>query len=72
MFTKTCLCVNVFHMKNIPLNMSPGAEADMFITSTENCFLKKWTNKVCTSSLNDGKNLCYVVCLLSKPSGRGF
>lgn len=72
-FTKTCLCVNVFHMRNISLNMTVSLRLRCLSHHQRRIKKnKKWTNKVCTSSLNDGKNLCYAVCLLSKPSGGGF
>lgn len=62
-FSKTCLCVNVFHMRNIPLHMTV-MELRLMCSSHQQrrIFLKKWTNKVCTSNLNDGKNLCCAVC----------
>lgn len=62
-------------MRNTPLKgIVMELQADVFTTSTGDFFyfFFKWTNKVCASSLDDGKNLCYTVCLLSKPGGGGI
>lgn len=62
----------MFFMRNTPLNGIVMELRLMCSPHQQEIFFFKWTNKVCASSLDDGKNLCYTVCLLSKPSGGGI